>query len=467
MTESYRALTAILALGLLGGCSGADTQAPNPPPPQAYLGALVQGIPENVLAAAVVVQARAYDSAHVEYASGSAGPLLRTPSVGFAGDSTVRIPVLGLDTATAYTFRVVLTLAGAADRTVDSLPFTSGSLPAWVPVIGSAGTSSQAGYLAISLPEGAVIVDNAGKVAWYHHSPNGTLNSFQAHPAGVYTLLGTGPLETEFRVLNALGEQVATVSCEGRPTRFHDLLIAPGGDTWILCDETRTMDLSGVGGVANAAVTATVVQHLSAAGTVLWEWNAFDHFDITDLPAPDRAGAAVNFTHGNGIGFDSDSNLILGFRSLSEVTKVDRVTGAVLWRFGGLRNQFTILDDPKGSFERQHGVRWAGPGQIQLLDNGLAAPSRFVRYLLDTTAMTATMQWGFIDAPTTYTNVGGSTQYHPDGHGTVAFGRAGRIMEVDGSGAKVWELTGLDGAYVFRVQRIGSLYAAGKGEPTR
>ena len=138
--------------------------------------------------------------------------------------------------------------------------------------------------------------------------------------------------------------------------------MASGGDAWLLCDENRTMDLTALGGQAAAAVTATVVQHLSPDGTLLWEWNAFDHFAITDLPLADRAGAAVNFTHGNGIGFDSDSNLILGFRSLSEVTKVNRTTGAVIWRLGGLANQFTILNDPKGQFERQHGVRVAGPG---------------------------------------------------------------------------------------------------------
>jgi hypothetical protein len=459
----YALATSAAWLVVASSCSEPDPQAPSP---QQYKGAEVQSIPENVIAAAVVVRAAAYDSVSIEYRAG-AGPILRTPAVGFAGDTVARVPVLGLDTATAYTFRIVLARSGAADETVDSLSFSSGSLPAWIPAIGSIGTSGETGFLALSLPEGAVTVDNSGKVVWYHYSPNGTLNSFQAHPAGVYTLLGTGPAETEFHVLNALGEETGRLACVGRPTRFHDLLVAAGGDAWILCDETRTMNLAALGGNAAAAVTATVVQHLSATGALLWEWNAFDHFDITDLPAADRTGPAVNFTHGNGIGFDSDSNLILGFRSLSEVTKVDRNSGAVIWRFGGLRNEFTIRNDSKGVFERQHGVRVAGPGQIQMLDNGLTAPSRFVRYLVDAATHIATMQWVFIDAPTTYTNVGGATQYHPDGHGTVSFGRAGRVIEVDQAGSRVWELTGLDGAYVFRVQRLGSLYTAGHGEPTR
>lgn len=455
----------VATLLAVAACSDDDgPQAPSSP--QQYRGAVVQGIPDNVLAAAVLVNAAAYDSAYLEYQAGAAAPA-RTPAVAFAGDTLARVPVLGLDTATSYTLRVRLTQAGTPDTTVDSLSFTSGSLPSWIPAIGIIGTSTQPGYLALSLPGGPVIVDNTGKVVWYLTAPDVVLNSFQAHPAGVYTLSGAGSAGAEFQVLNALGEQTGVIACVNRPTRFHEVLVAAGGDAWVLCDETRVMDLSALGGNAAANVTATVVQHLSASGALLWEWNAFDHFAITDLPAADRAGPNVNFTHGNGLGFDADGNLLLGFRSLSEVTKVNVTTGEVMWRFGGLANQFTIANDPKGAFERQHGVRWAGPGQVQLLDNGLATPSRFARYLLNPTTHTAVMAWQFVDAPATWTAVGGSTQYHPDGHGTVSFGRAGRIIEVDEAGNRAWELTGLDGVYVFRVQRIGSLYGPGRGDPTR
>ena len=445
------------------GCASNDSQAPEP---LAYHGATVEAIPQNVLAAAVLVRAVGFDSSYIEWSDGT-GPAARTPAVGFGGDTLARVPVLGLDTATHYSFRIGLIRAGTPDALPDTLAFTSGSLPDWIPAIGSLGTSGEPGYLAISLPNGAVIVDNTGKVVWYHYSPNGALNSFQAHPRGVYTILSTDSPEPGFLTLNALGEETGTLACDGRPTRFHDLLIDAGGDSWLLCDESRTMDLSGIGGNPAATVTGTVVQHLSPAGTLLWEWNTFDHFDITDLPMADRTGPNVNFTHGNGIGFDTDGNLLLGFRSLNEVTKVDRTTGAILWRFGGLRNEFTILNDPKGVFEHQHGVRLAGPGQVQLLDNGVVAPSRLVRYLVNPVAHTALMEWEFIDAPATWTAVGGATQYHPDGHATVSFGRAGRVIEVDEAGNRVWELTGLDGLYVFRAQRLSSLYDAGRGESTR
>ena len=45
--------------------------------------------------------------------------------------------------------------------------------------------------------------------------------------------------------------------------------------------------------------------------------------------------------HGNAIDLDVDRNVIVSFRSLEEITKINVVTGAVMWRMGGRANQFT------------------------------------------------------------------------------------------------------------------------------
>ena len=63
-----------------------------------------------------------------------------------------------------------------------------------------------------------------------------------------------------------------------------------------MCDDVHTMDLSGMGGVANAQVMGTVVQHVSATGELLFQWSPFDHFDITDLDSTSRVGVNVNWT---------------------------------------------------------------------------------------------------------------------------------------------------------------------------
>jgi hypothetical protein len=451
------ALLSALVVGL-AACSLSDGGT-GPEPVPTFLGATILPNPHNAISAVAEVRAALWDSAFVRFWKDGQLPV-RSPSYPFEQDTIVRVPILGLDTSATYTVELNLVLGDTLVVAADTGTFTSGTLPAWIPRAVAVGSDTTPGYLALSYPDGPVIVDNEGKVVWYRSSPNGVLNSFQAHANGEYSVLALDDSTDGFLVLDELGNVIEILECLGYGTRFHDLLMVADGSAWLLCDDVRTMDLSAVGGVDSAEVTATVAQHLGPDGTVLFEWNAFDHFAITDLPPNARSGSGVNFTHGNGIALDVDGNLLLSFRSLNEITKVNATTGEVMWRLGGVRNEFALVNDSKGTFERQHGLRPAGPGQIQILDNGLLAPSRFVRYLLNPVARTALLVVEFIDAPTTYTFVGGATQYYGNGHGLVTFGRVGRVVEFDEAGNRAWELIGIDGVYVFRAQRIASLYAA-------
>ncbi len=446
-----KSLALLLPVAMLAAACSDDPVAPAVP---AFLGSTISAVPENNLAALVAVKAGGYDSVRVRYWI-SGEEARETPAFSFPPDSIARVPVLGLVATSAYQVETVLYLENESIA-ADTAAFSSGPVPEWIPAIDAIGSDTTAGYLAISLPDGGVIVDNTGRVVWYAYLPAGVLNSFQVHANGTYTLRDT---PGTIHVLNVLGQRIGTLECVGYTARFHDIMILRDGSAWIMCDDHRTMDLSSLGGSAAADVSATVIQHLSATGQVLFQWNAFDHFDITDLPAADRSGPAVNFTHGNALELDTDGNLLASFRSLSEVTKINATTGAVMWRLGGLANEFTFINDPKGGFERQHGVRLAGPGQIQLLDNGVEAPSRLARYLINPVQKTALLVMSFVDAPTTFTSVGGSTDYYPSGHAVVSFGRAGRVVEVDAAGNRAWELGGLDGTYVFRAERLGDLYA--------
>ena len=430
-------------------CSG-DTVEPNLP---TFLAANVVQNPANALAGILTVRAAGFDSAAARYWTGTS-PAERTPAYRFGPDSLARVPILGLGESATYQIETVVYEGGVA-LAADTSTLQSGQLPSWIPAMGTIGVDTTPGFLTLSLPDGGVIVDNTGRVVWYAHMPAGVLNSFQAHANGTYTLRDTPGV---IHVLNVLGEELGTLDCVGYPIRTHDVMILQDGSRWVMCDDNRIMDLTGVGGRADASVTATVVQHISADGALLFEWNAFDHFALTDLPLADRAGDAVNFTHGNAIELDVDGNVLVSFRSLNEITKIDVGTGDVIWRFGGLASQFTVVNDPKGGFEHQHGVRLAGPSQLQVLDNGVNPPSRLLRYLINPVSKSALLVLEFVDAPATHSPVGGATDYYPDGHGVVSFGRAGRVVEVDAAGNRAWELTGLDGVYVFRAERISSLY---------
>jgi hypothetical protein len=454
MNRASLRASAALFLATAAACSDDDPGGPSGP---IFREAVVEANAGTVLAATVRVRASGFDGARVR-AFTLGDTLDASPVFGFEGDSVARVPVLGLLPGREYAIEVRL-LEGSTEAAVDTVAFTSGALPAWIPPLATAGTGTP-GLVALSLADGAVIIDNAGGVRWYRFSQNGNLNSFQAHANGTYTILDLADvLDRKFRVLDLEGSEIGTLACVGRPTRFHDVLVLGDGTAWLLCDETRTMDLSALGGDPAAQVTGTVVQRRRPDGTVDFEWNAFDHFAITDQPAADRLGPSVNFTHGNAISLDTDGNLLLSFRGLNEVTKVAVPSGDVLWRLGGLAGGFTFANDPKGVFERQHGVRVAGPSVIQMLDNGVSAPSRMVRYLVNPETGVATLVWAFVDAPDVHTNIGGSTQpIGASGGGLVSFGTEGRVIETDAAGNRRWEVNGLEGRYVFRAERLASLY---------
>jgi hypothetical protein len=456
-------LASALALAALttAGCSD-DSNEPNDP--GIFLGATVTANPNNTISAVVSARAGGYDSVSIRYWKDGGDPA-ETPAVRFGTDSLAEIPVFGLDTLSTYALQIRLWRPAGGTRTPDTLAFTTGEYPAWIPRAQVAGANPSDGFLLVSYPDGPVILDNTGKIVWYRFQPGGVLGSWQAQANGLYTWLNQAD-SSGYYVFDTLGDQIGRISCVGFKTRFHDLMVLANGERWIMCDQDSIMDLSAVGGVAGAHVTASVVQRQSAAGDVLWEWRTLDHFAITDAPLAARNDVNVNLTHSNGIGFDTDGNLLLSSRTLNEVTKINVTTGDIIWRLGGLANQFTFVDDPKDGFLQQHGVRAVGPDVVQLLDNGTLAPSRLVRYVLNPTALTATLDLDFRDG-STFTPVGGSTQGLVGGGALVSFGRKGRVVEVDASGAKTFELTGIDDIYVFRAQRLASLYFPGIGAEFR
>ena len=423
--------------------------------------------PHNVLSLIVTAGVRHADSVAVRLAvmDAGAGEDIVTAAVAVRADS-VRVPVLGLRPDRAYLLHAVAWGPGGT-ATGSVLPAMTGSLPSDLPSWAAGGPDPSPGFVVFAAVSYGVVIDNTGRIVWYRRFPNGPGLNFMTQPTGHYVVRPPTPDPTDVEPwleLDALGDVTRTLGCaRGLPSRFHDLISEPDGSYWILCDETRAMDLSPLGGMSAARVTGTVVQHVSADGALMFEWSAFDHFELTDLDSAERRGANVNWTHGNALDFDADGNLILSFRSLGEITKINAQTGEIVWRMGGRRNQFTFLDTPVPAFSRQHSVRATGPGRLLLLDNvGDPGQSQAERYVVDESDRSARLVQWRAAGPGRVTVIGGSVQDLPDGRMLAAFGTAGRVEEYDAAGRVVWSITG-DAGYVFRAQRIQSLYAPGAG----
>ena len=83
---------------------------------------------------------------------------------------------------------------------------------------------------------------------------------------------------------------------------------------------------------------------------------------------------------------------------LSEVTKINRQTGDIIWRLSGAHNEFTFINDLLDGFRNQHDIRSLGDSLYSVFDNGNNHdPSRShgVIYKLDTNAKTSTLVWEY------------------------------------------------------------------------
>jgi hypothetical protein len=421
--------------------------------------------PTNVLSRLVKVATHDADSVAIRFGVDDAmGDV--TPSFTPVADSIVA-PVLGLLPETSYRSQIVaFNRCGITAGSVMS--FTTGTLPSNLPSYRTSGSAPAPGYIAFAAGEYGIVIDNSGRVVWYRHFAGGVGLNFQPQPNGRYTVRPNAPAGQQGRWLeiDPLGNITRTLTCaqEMQP-RLHDMIALSDGSYWMLCDEVRIVDLSAQGRSTETRVTGTGVQWRRSTGEILFQWSPFDHLeiDLGILDAIDLSGTSINWTHGNALDLDSAGNLLVSFRNLSEVTKINTITGAVMWRMGGMRNQFSFANVATPAFTRQHGVRFIGSGRLMLLDNLGESRSRTEHYDFDEAARTARMTGSYVSTGGVIAQIGGSTQALSAGHTLVSFGNGGGVEEYDATGNLVWKIDGNPG-YVFRAQRITSLYKPGIGD---
>ena len=468
-TLRRRAFSASLLAGI-AGVTACDSPLASPACTQPEItSSSITSRPNNVLSAMITIRARSADSVGVRF--GITGHSIDgvTPVVLGSTDS-VLVPLLGLQEVTTYDVQAVAsnkcgTITGPA------LTFTTDALPPDLPRYVAAGVDPSPGYVAFAAGSFGIVIDNTGRIVWYHRFPNGPGLNFQPQPNGRYTARPNTTSAGEIGKwieIDPLGNVTRTLGCAGGlQARLHDFIAEGNGSYWLMCDRVQTMDLSSTGGPSQAAVMGTGVQHISATGEVLFDWSPFDHLevDLRAIEPADQAVTPINWTHGNAIDLDTDGNLLISFRNLSQIIKIDIHTGAVVWRMGGAANQFTFQGVTVPAFARQHGLRSTGVGSIQLLDNlGDPRGSRAERYQYDEAAHTVRLISSIASSSGAIALTGGTTQSLPGGRVLVSFGNGGSVEESDAAGNIVWKIQGNPG-YVFRAERIRSLYSPGVNDP--
>ena len=124
----------------------------------------------------------------------------------------------------------------------------------------------------------------------------------------------------------------------------------------------------------SSRVLATVIQEVQN-GRVVFEWDSTNYPELYGLSVEgnryqnDTKGSQwADYMHCNSIDIDpKDGNLLVSFRNLNSIIKIDRQTGDILWILGGIGDMFGLTDNQK--FNRQHFARYTKEGSITLFDN--------------------------------------------------------------------------------------------------
>jgi hypothetical protein len=300
-----------------------------------------------------------------------------------------------------------------------------------------------------------VVLDNTGTNVLFA-SKTDTLSRFVT-PQGFVAVSDSGV----FSLKDATRSIVDNFTTLGYTLDTHDIKLLPNGHALVFGREVRTIDLSTVvpGGKTAASVTGNVIQEIDANKRLVFEWHTFDHIPITDS-FYDLTQQSIDYAHINAVTLDpTDNHLLASLRTTSEIVKINRQTGEVMWRLGGKKNQFTFIGEHEENAPYytvgQHDVHRLANGNLLYFDNGNISGggitpndrtySRVVEYQLDGVKMTATLAWEFRHTPDISAPCTGSVKRFPNGNTLVNWGCAiassGTIVsEVSPAGEVVFEM---------------------------
>ena len=442
-------LAAIAVAGGLASCGGGSGSAQGPSGPVNTL--------QLTTSPALT---RAFDPAVTDYAyvykSGS--PV--NVNVAAPADTTVSIdgqPVHGstfssqVNLVPGQSFSFVVNKAGTSQTYyVRCLPV---DFPAWTT---ERGGTPQADYYVFSptqstagIPTGnyIIIADAYGVPMWWFKNttlpvdtkllPNGDI-AWTSSPTG-----------QEHKLDGSLVRSFTPTSPVGVSLDVHEIQLLPNGNYIYISDVDRpSIDLSSIGGLASETVLDTVIQEVTPAGALVWQWSSFDHTSLSEVDPIWRiqfvqALMPADPYHMNSVEPDGDG-YIASIRHTNAIYRIDRATGNITWKLGGSQRaeSLTFVGDPYGNFGGMHDARRLPDGTLSLHDNGsqrMRGP-RAVRYRIDTAARTATLVEQVTDPEVPSSFCCGSATKLASGDWVMAWGGTGSITELTPSGSRAFRM---------------------------
>lgn len=267
----------------------------------------------------------------------------------------------------------------------------------------------------------------------YHSNPL----DFKVQPNGTRTFFD-GDM-WRFLAVDSAWHPIDTFnSANGYLLDEHELRLLPDGGYAVLAISITSLDSTQYepGMVPGATIGGNVIQIFDAHRNLTFEWRGIDHYRIADAIHVKISDSSLDFQHANSLELDSDGNIIISNRHLSEISKISGQTGQFMWRMGGQHNEFALEGDSIW-FSYQHCARLLPNGHMTLFDNAdfdsvTGVPidsvhpyyrqSRAVEYVIDTAARIARLVWQWHHTPETFSIAMGSVQRLRNGHTVIGWG---------------------------------------------
>ena len=314
-------------------------------------------------------------------------------------------------------------------------------------------------------------LDNQALPIYRHQLFNPPCEDFRPWQNKFYSYIYSG----QVFLLDSNHNPIDTFMCgNGYQTYDHEFQLLPNGHVLLMANESRDTDMRVITGDSTATTHGTVIggiiQELDTKKVVVFQWRTWDHFQDTDVVHENFHNPnlrTLDYCHLNSLEQDTDGNIIASFRNMDEVTKINRTTGKIIWRWGGKNSFFTFGGSDKIPFSYQHDVRRIGNGHITMMDNGNyhttmwgdgsihdTAWSRAIEYDLDESSLRATPVWEYSNIDFTY--AAGNVQRLPNGNTFICSGDFGleKAIEVTSEGEKVFQLSFPIGEFTLRMYRF-------------
>ncbi len=315
-----------------------------------------------------------------------------------------------------------------------------------------------------SHPNYNMILDNTGAPVWYHRAQDSQeiRQDLKVQPDGRITqMIDRGNRDRLFIAMDSTYTVVDTFKAPyGFKTNEHDLKILPNGHYLIIAEKDTLMDLGGlIPGQIMGVVQGNYLIEMDVNDNPVFIWNCFDHFTLQDVVDKELlTGSPIDFAHMNSVDVDLDGHFLISSRNLSEITKINRQTGEIIWRLGGKNDDFRWVNDAR-HISCQHDIRVLPNGNYTVFDNGNYHDpplSRALELSVNTNNWTVTKVWEFRNKPDHYSWLMGNVQRLPNGNTLVNWADyyLPKLTEVRPDKSKAFEMDFLGKHWSYRTFRF-------------